>query len=441
MGNEAQAGVVDGLLDGRALVFGSPPPDGRDLDLLVADDAVGDLAKGLTAAGFVAKGQEWARFRDCLVEPLDLVAASDWGLPAAETARLFADATPLDGFQHLSRPSPADELLVLARRFSGGGTAPAAKHRARIAAALDRDPRAWDEAARRARTWQARRRLRWLQRAYDWGAAPPGFIRRAARYESARDAGRAAPRALLYALRRPRQRPRQAGAIISIAGLDGAGKSTQAEALAEILAQLGYPSGVQWSRVTYDSGLRKVARPIKLALRTVMRVTKRVPEVPSDDPSTRPPKAPDDAAARALRSRIPVLNRLWAAVVAGIHARGLRRALQIRLQAGDVVIRDRYLLDSTVQLRQLYGHRGEVGLALALLRWIAPGELIGFWLDVPGEVAYARKPEQFPVERLVARRQLYQEALPDGDTIRIDGTRSPEEICAEIARTTWLALP
>ncbi len=441
MTSGAQAKLVDGLLSGRALVFGSLPPDGRDLDLLVADDAVERLGEGLAAAGFVAKGEEWARFRDCAVESLDVVGVSNWRLPANETARLFADASPLAGHEHLARLSPADELLVLARRLGGGRKAPAGKHRARIAAALDRDPGAWDVAAGRARTWRARRRLAWLQRAYEWGAAPTGLTRRMARYESARGAGRAVPRALLYALRSSRPRRGPSGAVISIAGLDGAGKSTQAEALADILAQLGYPSGVQWSRITYDHSLRKVARPLKLALGAVVRVTRRVPEVPPDDPSTRPPRAPDDAAARALRSRVPVLNRLWAAVVAGIHAWGLRRALRLRLRAGDVVVRDRYLLDSTVQLRQLYGHRGEVGLAVALLRWIAPPELIGFWLDVPGEVAYSRKPEQFSVERLSARRRLYEEALPGGHTIRIDGTRPPEEICAEIARMTWLALP
>ncbi len=441
MSSGAQAQVVDGLLGGRALVFGSLPPDGRDLDLLVADDAVERLAEGLAAAGFVAKGDEWARFRDFVVESVDVVPASSWRLSADETARLFADATPLAGYEHLAQPAPADELLVLARRLGGGRAAPAAKHRARIAAALERDTGAWDAAAGRARVWRARRRLRWLQRAYEWGVAPPGLRRVAARYESARAAGRAAPRALVYALRRRPPRRGPAGVVVSIGGLDGAGKSTQAEALAEILDQLGYRSGVQWSRITYDNSLRKVARPLKLALRAVVRVTKRVPEVPDDDPSTRPPRAPDDAAARALRSRFPVINRLWAAVVAGIHAWGLRRALRLRLRAGDVVIRDRYLLDSTVQLRQLYGHRGEVGLAVALLRWIAPPELIGFWLDVPGEVAYSRKPEQFPVERLVARRRLYEEALPAGDTIRIDGTRPPEEICAEIARMTWLRLP
>ena len=113
----------------------------------MADDAVERLAEGLAAAGFVAKGDEWARFRDCAVESVDVVPASSWRLPADETARLFADATPLAGHEHLAQLAPADELLVLARRLGGGRTAPAAKHRARIAAALDRDPGAWDDAA------------------------------------------------------------------------------------------------------------------------------------------------------------------------------------------------------------------------------------------------------------------------------------------------------
>ncbi len=440
MANAREADLVDGVLGRRAIVFGSLPPDGRDLDLIVRDEDVAPLAAALADAGFRSKDGEWVRFSDCGVGAVEIAPASSWRLPGSEIERLFADALPLEGRRHLARLAPPDDLIVLARRLGGRARAISPRHRARIAAALAARPSAWSDAQR------ARRRLgcpevpvRAARRLRD-GHSPPLGVRWAVRRETLRARGHGPARAAAGALRSVlRSRPPH-GVIVAISGLDGAGKSTQAEALAATLGELGHDAAIEWSRITYDYGLRVVARPVKLALGAVVALRGRVPAVPEDDPSTRPPRAPDEAAARALRARFPLLNQAWAAVVAGIHAWGLRRTLRPHLRQGRVVVRDRYVLDSAVQLRQIYGHRQGVGFATWLVRRIAPPALVGFWLDVPGEVAYRRKPEQFTVERLAARQPLYEAELDTLGVIRIDGTRPREEICAEIAWETWRRL-
>lgn len=441
MASAAQAEVLERSAPGRLLVFGSLPPDGRDLDVLVRDEDLPALAAGLAAADFEAKGVEWARFRAGGVEALELVPGSSWWLGPGEVERLLGDSIALPGRRRLTRPAPADELLILARRLGPGATRLAPKHRARIDAALAADPSAWDVAARRAPLWAARGALAALRRLHraDMPATPPARL--AARREMLRARGVGPARSTLSSARAvlvPRS-PR--GAIVALSGMDGAGKSTQAEALAATLRELGHDSIVEWSRITYDSSLRVIARPAKRALAALASARGRAPTPPSDDPSTRPPRGPEDATARALRSRYPVVNQAWASVVAGVHAWGQRRQLVRHLRRGRVVVRDRYVLDSAVQLRQTYGHRGSVDVPLRILRRLSPTAVASFWLDVPAEVAYGRKPEQFPLERLAARRPLYQAELERAGAVRLDGTRPAAELAAQIARETWRRLP
>lgn len=441
MGSGAQTDLVDGAMERRVIVFGSLPPDGRDLDLLVRDPDVPRLFAALTDAGFRRKGDAWARFSGCGVDAVDVVPASSWQLPEVETERLFAEAVSLEGRRHLTRLAPADELIVLARRLAGRSNALNPRYRARIASALTARPSAWEEAAARAPLWRADAALAALRRAYETGMSPPLSVRLAAGKEARRAHGHGRARAAAGAARSALIPHRPQGVIVAISGLDGAGKSTQAEALAATLDQLGHDAAVEWSRITYDTSLETVARPVKLAIARVINRRGLVPKVPADDPSAYAPRGPEEAAARALRARFPALNQAWAAVVVGAHALNLRRALRPHLREGRVVVRDRYVLDSAVELRQGYGHRRDVGFATWLIPRIVPPALVGFWLDVPAEVAYKRKPDLFTVERLAARQQLYEAERGSLGAIRIDGTRSQEDICAEIAWETWRRLP
>lgn len=434
MANAAQAALVDRVAPRRVLVFGSVPPGGRDLDVLARDADVPALERAIAEQGFEGRDGEWVRFAGCTVEALDVVAASGWALPSGEVERLFEHAITLGGFRNLARPSPADELLVLARRLGRRPAALAARHRARIDAALAADPSAWGTARARASAWKARHALDGLACAHRSGGPVPRRMALAARREAHPGPSLAAARSVMPSLS-------ASGAIVAVSGMDGSGKSTQAEALAATLRELGHDVVVEWSRITYDANLQLIARPVKLALAVATRLRGRAPRPPADDPSTRLPRTPEDAAARALRARYPLLNQVWAAVVATVHAGGQRRTLRRHMRHGRVVVRDRYVLDSAVALRQHYGHRYGVGLAIGLLRWISPPSVAGFWLDVPAEVAYARKPEQFPLERLAARRPLYEAELERLGAIRLDGTRPLTELCEEIARETWRRLP
>jgi hypothetical protein len=81
---------LDEGIDGRVLVFGSLPPQGRDLDLLARPDQFSKLEMLLRGEGFIPRGQRWARFAGPDVALVELVPAERWQLPARELAALFA---------------------------------------------------------------------------------------------------------------------------------------------------------------------------------------------------------------------------------------------------------------------------------------------------------------------------------------------------------------
>src|SRR4051812_18653129 len=131
-GADEAARLADEAAAGRVVISGSLPPDARDLDLVVRVDDEQRIAEALRGAGFHQHGGEWVRFRACTAEAVDLIPAADWELPVEEMDRLFAEAVPVDGYEHLARPAPAHLLLMLSRRLVGGDGRLDGKRRARV---------------------------------------------------------------------------------------------------------------------------------------------------------------------------------------------------------------------------------------------------------------------------------------------------------------------
>src|SRR2546422_8795930 len=70
----ALARTVDAAAGGRVLVFGSLPPEGRDLDILARPAQRKAIAAALTREGLLTKdGARWVAFGDCTAVGVDLV--------------------------------------------------------------------------------------------------------------------------------------------------------------------------------------------------------------------------------------------------------------------------------------------------------------------------------------------------------------------------------
>ncbi|HKO27315.1 MAG TPA: hypothetical protein VJU80_07640, partial [Solirubrobacteraceae bacterium] len=398
------ASIIESAATRRVLVVGAVPPAGRDWDLLI-DERDGDAVnQALSAEGFVAIGERWVRPANDRPDVVELLRGADWGIPAGELERLFADAVPLDGHDRLCVPSPADRLLILARKLPRTPGFLEPKHRDRIGTTLGQDPAAFERARERAPGWGLANRLRRLEGRYS---------------RPARE------RMLRPFLRRPRR-----GAIIALSGLDGVGKSTQTQALRESLEALGYGSEVVWTPIGQSDALRRFARTVKHAL-------SRLPVGPlagargeaaeSHILSRTEPGTPEFGPIRRLASHG------WATVTTVANATAFRRAARGTRVRGRIVIFDRYVLDTVVDLRFRYAPQGRLRFQEALVRGLSPRADRAYLLDLSPEVAHRRKPD-WSLDQTRLRAGLYDRAHTELGVHRLDASGSAEIISQEVLR-------
>jgi len=437
--------LVDSLISAHALVFGSLPPLGRDMDLLVsaADEAA--LGRGLAERGFLAAGGAWARFRGCTVDVVDVVRADTWGLPEDELAALIGDARPLAQTTRLVVPAPHHALLILARRLSRGGKLPE-RRRARIRAALDQDPDAFARARDHVGRWGLAHSLVVLERAYREGRDLTRKERSLARREVDGEGVQRRVRRLLRRGTRTLLAPRR-GVLISFSGLDGSGKSSQASYLRDTLDRLGYPTAAVWEPIAnLPQWLRSIADVIKTPVLPLARLISQNAGTGTRssvaDTAMTPAAGyawPTDHPVTVMRQRSRLLSFAWSTAISVQFAFRLARAIWPQLARGRVVICDRYMLDSWVYLAYKFGDHRRYRFQLAIVRALSGKPRHAYFLDVPGDVASARKGDFLP-ERNAWRARLYRERFAELGISRLDGARPPDELSAEIAAQVWRSL-
>lgn len=229
-------------------------------------------------------------------------------------------------------------------------------------------------------------------------------------------AGRTAPcptllpgrwRRRLAALRR-RTRPRLR---VALSGVDGSGKSTAAVGLVSALDTVGVPARRVWTRPGMRLGpLEQLARWVKR-----LRGQPATPGVRAVAAGERPPQ------------RRGLVGWTWALLVVCAYLWDVWRQT---LAAEGVVVFDRHRADAEVTLDFVYG-----GVDLRLQRWLVrrlPRADLTIYLDVPVEVAVARKPGD-PIGRYAVAAQLdrYPAALPE-DAIHVDATGDPTQLVARL---------
>jgi thymidylate kinase len=227
--------------------------------------------------------------------------------------------------------------------------------------------------------------------------------------------------------RRPRpRRPR----VVALSGIDGSGKSTQARALRETLERLGYEAVVEWAPLGSSPLLRTLFMPVRRALGRIRSLQPVEQEV---DSGLRPNPGSQ------LRDRSPLANAVWSTMVAATNAAFHARTSAAHSLAGRIVVYDRYVLDSRVRMRFLYGRGRRHTLQNAIVGGLSPRPLAAFYLDVDAQSSRRRKDDRWTLSDLKTMVELYREEL-SGDVTRLDGERPREELCAEIAATVWRLL-
>ncbi len=210
--------------------------------------------------------------------------------------------------------------------------------------------------------------------------------------------------------------------VVAVSGVDGAGKSTLSRLVAQDLDRAGVPASRVWTRpglsIGWLSGLARVGKKLL-----------------GQDPSPGVERVGGGVPARDLASRRGILGWTWAMLVILSFLVDVRRQ---HLRGRGVLLYDRHLLDVLVTLGLVY-EGVDLRLHRALVRRSLPKPSLSVYLDVPAEVAVARKPEDMFGEYAI-RCQLESYDAYAGqieDLRRLNGLNPAEELAAVVTR--WLA--
>jgi thymidylate kinase len=226
---------------------------------------------------------------------------------------------------------------------------------------------------------------------------------------------------------------RRRGLVIALSGVDGAGKSFQAKALQGSLEALGLRARIEWIPIATNPWLDRLVAPLQWALGRFRGL-----RTPRRNQLGRRGLEPNPGS--VLRQRSRTANYGWATLVAA--ANGVSHAFWARRHrsAGWIVVFDRYVLDSVVRARFLYGNGRPLSLPRTLIRLLSPRPDLAFFLDVPAAASVARKEDVWTTEELERQVELYRQEFERCGVARLDGELPSEELAHEILETTWRRL-
>jgi thymidylate kinase len=413
--------VIGERVGGSALLWRGAEVTGSDIDLVVFPEGQYDFELLLGDLGLAKTDGErlWrSREGDVAVDPLWAAEWPDW-YPPLDGVRARAARHP--GLPPVA--APEDRLLIYAADAVRGKQV--AKLAAKAQALIGDDGVRHrmlviaDSLGERALAQLIAEPERFLG---DTRRGSLSYRRALAIGARSRLARRAlVARAVETALRRLSRRRRR-GLLITLSGMDGAGKSSASLAIQRRLIDAGLNARIEWHRLGEDEKkLDRIGRPIKRLLRRSVTIADPIA-------SRAPTETTIQQDPRVAGGRPSLLARIWVLVVTSVTLRSHWQTNRLRKGAHHVVC-DRWVCDSLVDLEVRYGrHR----LASWLLqRAVRPPDLALF-LEIDAETAALRKPEDQAMSILERMEALYAAAVDSFGVVRIDAKRPHEDVLAEV---------
>lgn len=265
---------------------------------------------------------------------------------------------------------------------------------------------------------------------------------------------RSAPEGTVYRGRSPMSETRTAGAVtgsrsewrapmrMSLSGLDGSGKTSQAAALAAVLGE-ERETELVW--IPFDMWPGSLLKLLPTRIRVHLGPRGRMH---ADATLTAAQLARQVSRAEAIVAAQPpgptrLVPRIFWWTVATLTAVSAGTSLRRRMNrmTAEVVVIDRYRLDTIVKLQTWYPSVSRTWLAHLVL-WLAPAPDVECLLRVEGEEAFARKPEQYSALQLARQARMYDELIAAHvpGAVVVDGHEVPADVTDALGRLARSAL-
>lgn len=216
------------------------------------------------------------------------------------------------------------------------------------------------------------------------------------------------------------------GKLIVLTGMDGSGKTTQARELASFLARTGHRVEYLWCR-----GRNLLSLPFMVVGRRLHGAPKTHLHIRGSDDRARETSY---QSRKLALLRNPLIRAAWTFAVLAERLVELSVRVPLARLRNDIVIADRYLYDSLVDLAADL-NEAPVAAATCLDRWyvrLLPRPDVVALLDLPEETAFARKTDTPSIEYLGRRRAIYRSMAKHGRWHEVDAARPMGEVFADI---------
>jgi thymidylate kinase len=212
------------------------------------------------------------------------------------------------------------------------------------------------------------------------------------------------------------------GFLICFTGIDGSGKTTQAMMLTNELKERGIEAVYVWNR----GGSRWT--------KTFLKVGRFILQFPGEKGQKKEPFInpydPKYVERKSKLFRFPFIKLLWEMATRLDHISRIRAEILPLLKLNKIVVCDRYIWDSTVDLAVTFNEtEGWLKKRINKLTWNAvPDPDITFYIEISPEVAFARKEDIPNLEYVKKRAGFYQEICWLLEMCLIDGTSDINQI-------------
>lgn len=213
------------------------------------------------------------------------------------------------------------------------------------------------------------------------------------------------------------------GTLVCFTGVDGCGKTTQAKMLVDHLNSIGYKTTYIWSRGSSQWG------------KTLIKIGRKIIGVNERSLSNNPDSYMEYQKKKSkVLFKFKLFRFIWFLLVEVEHIIKLRSIILPLLRSNQIVVCDRYLWDSIVDLAISFNESKEwVHKRIKFfLGRIIPHPKLSLFLSVSSDVAMGRK-DDIPSRVYIERRiPIYCYLANSLNMIFIDGTKDSNAIKKKI---------